>query len=62
MQTNSRPDNHPRHKADAHSYYLTDIGPLNEIYQAAKRVLIQPDNFTLSQLATAIHQAEEVMR
>jgi hypothetical protein len=39
-------------------FYLTDLERLNEIYQAAKAVLIQPDKFALSRLAKAIHQAE----
>jgi len=38
--------------------YLTHIGLLNEIYQAAKAVLVQPDKFALGKLARAIHQAE----
>jgi hypothetical protein len=41
-------------------FYLTDIGRMNEIYQAARAVLIHPDKFTLGQLAKAIHQAEWV--
>lgn len=38
--------------------YLTDIGLLNGIYQAAKAVLIQPDKFAQERLARAIRQAE----
>ena len=37
--------------------YRTHIGLLNEIYQAAKAVLIQPDKFALGKLARAIRQA-----
>ena len=40
--------------------YLTHIGNLNEIYQAAKAVLIQPDKFALGKLARAIGRAEGV--
>lgn len=40
--------------------YLTDVGRLNDIYQAAKRAVVQTDNFTLAALARAIHRAERV--
>jgi hypothetical protein len=40
------------------SYYLTDIGVLNEIYQAAQAVVIQPDKFAMERLARVIDQAE----
>jgi hypothetical protein len=40
------------------SYYLTDIGALNEIYQAAQAVVIQPDKFALERLARVIDRAE----
>ena len=47
-----------RQEHDRQGIYLTNIGLLNEIYQAAKAVLIQPDKFALGKLARAIHQAE----
>jgi hypothetical protein len=39
-------------------YFLTNVTLLNNIYQAAKAVVAQPDKFSLARLAKEIHAAE----
>ena len=39
-------------------HYITDNTRLNQVYQAACRVLIQPDRYNLEQLRRAVAAAE----
>ena len=58
MRMTAIAESHRRQEPENRGLYLTDIGLLNEIYQAAKALLIQQDKFALAKLARAIHQAE----
>jgi hypothetical protein len=40
-------------------HYIVDTTRLNAVYQAAKRVGLQPDRFALERLAKAIADAEK---
>lgn len=60
MKMTSIAESRRRQELQNRAFYHTDIGDLNEIYQAAKAVLIQPDKFAQARLARAINQAEGV--
>ena len=47
-----------REVAEIVSHYITDNTRLNRVYQAACRVLIQPDKFNLELLRRAVAAAE----
>ena len=55
----SHPEAAEREVPQILDYYITDNSRLNAVFVAAKRVLVQPDKFSLSLLARAVKEAEQ---